>query len=195
MRTEYYFSLYQNPHIRLRWFLPMIKKAVELGVGARVATMEPLPLNGIDYTLLFSAEASTDERGRIYLYLDWEDEEETYTQKIRILKEESHLIPGSYVYFFLCPHGYKSKKLFYIANEWRSRRAFRHRYGKQNRSHLQRETDNFSQDEPYKPYGKEYYRGKLTPYGRRCLKYERNQESGLVRIFRLVDKIQNNLKK
>ena len=172
----YYTILHQNPQLRLNWFLPMIKKAVE--TGEWVTTKEPLPINGLDYTLYLTPVAKTDGR-RITLSLNWEDDGENYTQDVTIRRERSNLKFGYYVYYFLCPYGYKSRKLFYILKEWRSRRSFRHGYSCQRLSHHQRETSYLSQEEPYKLWGKPYYRDRLTPYGRRCQKYENKQEAGL----------------
>lgn len=187
MRTQYYYSLHQNPLIRLCWFLPLIKRAVATGVG--VTTKEPIPLNGLDYTLYFTPEVKTGADGLITLSLRWEDEGESYTQHIPIIQEESNLVSGAYVYYFLCPFGYKSKKLFYIANKFRSSRAFRHRYYTQKKSRHQRETGYLSQDEPYRRYGKMYYRDKVTPYGKRCIRYEDRQERGLEALSGFLDKL------
>lgn len=171
MRKEYYTNLHSNPSISLRWFIPLIRRVVE--TGEAVTTKKPIPLNGLDYTLYFTPVIMSRE-GAINLILKWEDEGETYRQSITILKEDSNLIPGSSVYYFVCPFGYKSRKLFYIANRWRSRRSFSHSYSSQNQSHHQRTFNHLA--EPYRRYGKGEYRGKLTPYGKRCLRYEQKEE-------------------
>ena len=186
MRTEYYRNLHSNPSIRLNWFLPLIKRAIE--TGKEITTKELLSIKGLDYTITFSPVVSIDIDGLITLTIEWRDEGQLYRQKIPILQENSNLISGAFVYYFLCPYGYKSRKLFYIANRWSSRRSFRHSYNSQNRSHLQR-TFNHS-PEPYRRNGKEYYRGKLTPYGRRCLRFtekeDRTDEAFLERAAKML---------
>lgn len=172
MRKKYYRNLHSNPSIRLNWFVPLIKRVIE--TGKEVTTKEPLSLKGLDYTITFFPVVAIDIDGLITLTIEWRDEGQLYKQRIPILQEESNLISGSFVYYFLCPYGYKSRQLFYIANRWRSRRSFRHSYNSQNQSHHQR-TFNHS-PEPYRRYGKEYYRGELTPYGRRCLRFEEKEE-------------------
>lgn len=172
MRKEYYTNLHSNPSINLRWFTQLIRRVAE--TGKAVTTREPVPLNGLDYTLYFTPVIIKRENGAINLILKWEDEGESYRQVIGILQERNNLIPNSFVYYFVCPFGYKSRKLFYIANRWRSRRSFRHSYSSQNQSRHQR-TFNHN-EEPYKRYGKIEYRGELTPYGKRCLRYDQKEQ-------------------
>jgi len=172
MRKEYYRNLHSNPSIRLNWFMPLIKRAIE--TGEEVTTKKPLPLKGLDYTITFFPVVAIGIDGRITLTIEWRDEGQLYKQRIPILQENSNLISGSFVYYFLCPYGYKSRQLFYIANRWRSRRSFRHSYSNQNQSHLQRSFNH--SPEPYRRYGKERYRGELTPYGKRCLRFEEKEE-------------------
>jgi hypothetical protein len=167
----YYRDLHYNPSIQLRWFVPLIKAAIE--TGKEVTTKEPLSLDGLENTITLTPVVAIRD-GLITLTLEWRDEEQLYKQRVLILQEESNLKSGSFVYYFLCPYGYKSRQLFYINNGWRSRRSFRHSYSTQNQSHLQR---SFNQlPEPYRKYGKKRYRGELTPYGRRCLRFEMKEE-------------------
>lgn len=191
MRTEYYRNLHSNPSIRLNWFAPLIKRVIE--TGKKVKAKEPLPLKGLDYTITFIPVVDIDIDGLITLTMEWMDEGQLYKQRIPIIQEESNLISGSFVYYFLCPYGYKSRQLFYIANRWRSRRSFRHSYNNQNQSHLQR-TFNHS-PEPYRRYGKEYYRGELTPYGRRCLRFTEKEDRTEVAFLKRAAKILQRYKK
>lgn len=172
MRKEYYRNLHSNPSIRLSWFMPLIKRVIE--TGKEVTTKKPLSLKGLDYTITFFPIVAIDTDGLITLTIEWRDEGQLYKQLIPILQEESNLISGSFVYYFLCPYGYKSRQLFYIANRWRSRRSFRHSYSNQNQSHLQRSFNH--SPEPYRRYGKKRYRGELTPYGKRCIKFMEKEE-------------------
>ena len=174
MRTTYYSSLYNNPQIRLCWFLPLIRAAER--TGESYSLKEPVELCGLDYSLYLTPEIRIDEGRLLSLTLRWEDEGEQHSQTIPIVRRESNLIRGSYVYYFLCPFGYKAKKLFYIGSSFRSRRAFAHRYRQQTLSRQRREVARGSGEEPFRRYGKEYYRGRLTPYGKRCKRYEKNAE-------------------
>lgn len=170
MRTQYNLLLNANPSLRLRWFVPLIKAAEKWG---RVYQEKYIVLSvtdsgsGSSYTLSITAEVEVTDT--ILLTLRWKDEGAQQTQTIWILKEESHLISGSYVYFFFCD-GYKSKNLYYICSKWKSRRDFPHRYYDQIITRRRRQLR--PKESPYKDYGKEYYRGKITPYGKRCKKYD-----------------------
>ena len=167
MRKVYYTNIHRNPSICLRLFLPLIKRAVE--TRQRITTKESIPINGLDYTLYLTPVVNIFGDGIINLTLKWEDDGETYKQHITLIEEESNLVSGSIVYYFLSS-GFKCRKLFYIGGRWRDRRSFRHKYESQSKSHLQRTFNHLP--EPYRRYGKEYYRGKLTPYGKRCMRYE-----------------------
>ena len=188
MREYYYLEIYRNPYIRLRWLMPMIKAAER--TGKAYGTTKPIELEGWGYTLNLFPEVwpGTEE---LTLILRWEDEGESHTQTVRILRRESNLISGSYVYYFRCPFGYKAKNLYYIHSGFRSRRAFPHRYRLQDMSKQRREIAMGSVEKPYRKYGKEYYRGKLTPYGRRCLRYERNAERSFMACYAVVKGIKN----
>lgn len=112
------------------------------------------------------------------LTLTWEDTEdgEKLSQEVKVVEEESNLIPGSHIYYFRSPgtSSQKCRKLYLIGSTWRDRRTFRHHYYCQNWSRYDR--DLTAREEPYRPRGKRTYRGKLTPYGKRCQKYEEREE-------------------
>ena len=172
----YYRYLHDNQRIDLYGFLPMIKRAVETGEG--VTTETEIPLYNRYGEDLYYRPIVTIEEGRIYLSLEWVDGGEERSQRIEILKQESNLVSGSYLYYFLCPFGYRCKQLYYIGGEFRSRRSFKYYYPSQAKSKAQRERSVLSEDEPYRRYGKTHYKGKITPYGKRCKRYEERVEKG-----------------
>lgn len=187
MRTTYYSSLYHNPQIRLCWFMPLIRAAER--TGRAYGFKEPVELSGWDYSLYLTPEIRIDEDRLLSLTLRWEDEGEQHSQTIPIVRRESNLIRGSFVYYFLCPFGYKAKKLFYIGSSFRSRRAFPHRYRQQTLSRQRREVARGNGEEPFRRYGKEYYRGKITPYGKRCKRFLENEERSLQAFYALAKMI------
>lgn len=90
-------------------------------------------------------------------------------QKIGVIEEDSNLRNGSKVYYFSC-RGYKCRTLYSDGTGFYPRAAFRHIYGKQKQSHKEREIAYMA--EPFRAYGKETYRGRLTPYGKRLQRYK-----------------------
>ena len=46
-------------------------------------------------------------------------------------------------------------------------------------------------EEPYRKHGKEYYRGKLTPYGKRCIRYEVREQSIFGELEKFLERLQN----
>lgn len=203
-RTQYYTDLHRNAELKLCWFAPLLRLAAKSGkaVRARPTTEQPVRASGYDYTLTFTKiELTPDpdpDAWLYYLLLEWEDEGEAYRQRITIQAEESNLIKGSEVYYFLCASGNKSRTLFYIGNVWKDRRSFRHRYGYQTRSRQQRELNLFHQTHgeqpPYKRNGKEYYRGKLTPYGKRLQRWYEKEERGFKALQNFVGGLRNKFK-
>lgn len=199
-RTQYYTDLHRNAELKLCWFAPLLRLAAKSGkaVRARPTTEQPVRVSGYDYTLSFTKiELTPDADPDVWLYyllLEWEDEGEAYRQRITIQAEESNLIKGSEVYYFLCASGNKSRTLFYIGNVWKDRRSFRHRYGSQTRSRQQRELDLWHREEPTRCNGKEYYRGKLTPYGKRLQRWNEQQERGSEALLKFIGAAKNKFK-
>lgn len=94
-------------------------------------------------------------------------------QMVEIIEEDSNLRNGSKVYYFKCRR-YKCRTLYSDGTGFYPRQTFRHTYQRQRLSHRDRVIS--PTKEPYKAYGKETYRGKLTPYGKRLRRYEEREE-------------------
>ena len=100
----------------------------------------------------------------------------TMQYDVTIIERTANLGKGV-VRFFLCPITHKPcRKLYLYGDRFVSRRAMRGAmYRSQVKSKLDRvmpsgwASDDFI---PYKRYGKMYYRGRLTPYGKRIERYE-----------------------
>ena len=104
------------------------------------------------------------------------NQEKQMSYNVTIIERAANLGKGV-VRFFLCPITHKPcRKLYLYGDRFISRRAMRGAmYRSQVKSKLDRVmpsgwgTDDFI---PYKRYGKMYYRGRLTPYGKRIKRYE-----------------------
>lgn len=156
---RYYATLEGNPSITLADFSKYIRRAAEEGIRSSVR----LSLDGMTFGIHF---------GECGFSFEWTEGGVLHQQHIEVRKERSNLIPGSFVYYFICPScELKCRKLYFVGVGFLSRRAIDTHYYSQNRSHYQRTV--YAREEPYRPYGKREYRGVLTPYGLKCLKYER----------------------
>ena len=183
----YYTDIKNNAQIEVKTFLPLIEAVKN---GGRAKAVKPLVVGGVLYSLeLEPIVAEMDEEGKITLTLFWEDDGEKHSQEIGIIREESHLVSGSYVYYFSYSR-YKSKKLFYIGNGFKSREVFSHRYAVQRKSRRQRELYLLSKEQPYRRNGKEYYRDHITPYGKRCEKYEIAELKALNNLYKRLAKME-----
>ena len=172
----YYKQIGANPHFTMRNFAPLIRKGME--DGNTYHFKEPIELGGTLYSISFEAQ-------RMRLSIRWTDEEsgEEREQIVTILKERSNLpsLSGSYVYYFVCPRtGNKARVLYRIGSHFWSRRAFKAVYPLQMESKHNRAIS--YREDPYRKNGKEYYRGKLTPYGKRCIRYEQHERQQLQAI-------------
>jgi hypothetical protein len=145
-----------------------------------------IELAGVTYHI--KAEA-TEYAEIASLLFEWENDGRKHRQRILIVYEPSNL-GISAVPYFLCPVTYhKCRKLYTDGNVIVSRFAFSHTYSQRNKSHKWRELDkylNYLEKEPTKKNGKTEYRGKLTPYGKRIVKYYENmpKEEELPSLFK-----------
>lgn len=104
--------------------------------------------------------------------------------KVKFQTEESNLGRGS-VRYFLCPYtGHKCRTLYLDGYAVASRYAFPHTYSYQNHSRRERLLDNFfmtesGKNDPHRKGGKCMYRGKLTRYGKRLLRYDDKTARGI----------------
>lgn len=107
---------------------------------------------------------------------------------VRIVERRSNLGRGV-VRFFSCPVTHAlCRKLYLAGNVFMSRKAIRGGlYQAQAKSKLQRLMPiGFLREDfiPYKRYGKPFYRGRLTPYGKRILRYTARDDIAMEAWFR-----------
>lgn len=172
MEMRYYATLEGNPSVTLADFSKYIRTAVETGMDVAAK----LRLGGMVFKLHF---------GECGFSVEWTEGGVLHQQHIEVRKERSNLIPGSFVYYFICPScGLRCRKLYFVGVGFLSRRAIDTHYYSQNRSHYQRTV--YAREEPYRPYGKRRYRGALTPYGLKCLKYERWENRSMLSFFQSI---------
>lgn len=164
----YYKQIQANPHFRLCNFAPLIKRAVE--EGKEMCYTKPLELGGVGYKISFDPTKMT-------LTIGWTEDGEKSERKVQVIKEKSNLpsLSGSYVYYFLCPlTGSRARVIYRVGSYFACRRAIKAYYPLQMESRHSR-TIHY-REEPYRKNGKEYYRGKITPYGRRLQRYYEHEE-------------------
>lgn len=188
MRATYYRHINSNPHFRMREdFLSLIKYGITEDEDCKYS--EPLKLGGIEYTVSFSPLL-------MRLELAWTEDGEQFSRDIYVKREQSNLpsCRESSVYYLLCPlTGRKCRKIYRIGSYFCSRKAFRHVYPQQMESRLYRDIS--YRDEPFKRYGKEYYKGKLTPYGKRVSKYLEYEERWIEKAEALSERMVNKKSK
>lgn len=172
MSLMYYSTLENNPAVTMKDFSKYIRRAAEDGIRNTVR----LTIDGMVFELHF---------GECGFSVEWIEEGVLHQQHIEVRKEKSNLIPGTFVYYFICPLcNLKCRKLYFVGEGFLSRRAIDAHYSSQNRSHYQRTI--YAREEPYRPYGKKEYRGRLTPYGLRCMKYECWEELSGLRLLQTL---------
>lgn len=177
MELTYYKNLKSNPHISIKVLSPLIKRGVR---EQKAYIASGLYIGELSYSFAFDPSTMA-------LTIEWREENDTYKRKIRIESERSNLpsLRDSLVYFFICPQtGHKSRILYKVGSFFWCRRAFRAVYPQQMESRRNRAIS--YRDEPYRKYGKKYYRGKLTPYGVRCQRYELRELNVLRQIKELL---------
>ena len=184
----YFKNIENNAFIEIKTIVPLIKSARK---DHKATTGKPITAVGYSYILLLEPTMEINEQGEITVTLKWEDEKEQKSQTITIKQEESNLIPGSYIYYFLS-NSHKCRKLFYINQEFKSRKEFKHQYKLQGKNRERQKEIAFSKS-PYRRYGKEHYKGKLTPYGKRCQKNKLARTECLMKLFEDISETENSL--
>lgn len=116
------------------------------------------------------------------LAIGWEEGGKEYTQWIPIVARPSNLIKGSEVLYFNC-NGYLCRTLYTDGRGFHSRREFKHHYKTQSLSRKERLL--YTMPNPTRKYGKKVYRGKLTPYGKRCERFSTQDDSWIRKYLAL----------
>lgn len=105
-------------------------------------------------------------------------------KRVQLIEAESNLGKGKVLYF-LCPRtGKRCRTLYSDGEVVLSRYAFKHTYSRRRLSHIDREI--IPTADPYRSRGKMHYRGKLTPYGKRVLKWDKKQEEGMEKYLDMI---------
>lgn len=130
-------------------------------------------------------------RGEVQLFFEWIPEEEmicfhySYSKRFRKLrvvvrKSDTNLGIGV-MYWFVCPITNRlCHKLYFVGGLLISRFAMKKaRYPSQYLTTIDKvyHRNKIYEEPPYKRYGKPYYRGKLTPYGKRLIRYNERLEA------------------
>ena len=184
----YYIDIENNAHVEIKTIVPLIKTAIKEGTST---TKEPIKATGYSYTLQLQPTISIDKHGDITLTLEWEDDKEQLSQTISIKQEESHLIPGAQIYYFESD-SHKCRKIYYIKKKFRSNKEFKHRYKIQGKNRELKKEIAISKN-PHKRYGKKRYKNKLTPYGRKCVKYKQARIEYIIHCFEDVSEVEKSI--
>ena len=171
----YYIDIENNAHIEIRTIVPLIKTAIKEGTST---TKEPIKATGYSYTLQLQPTISIDKQGDITLTLEWEDDKEQLSQTISIKQEESFLKEDEPLYSF-------------IKKKFRSNKEFKHRYKIQGKNRELKKEIAISKN-PHKRYGKKRYKNKLTPYGRKCLKYKLARIEYFMKLFEEISEMEKS---
>lgn len=188
MNGEYYYTnIKANPHFTLKDVSPLLKFALQRQEA--YSLKDGMEIGDITYSVGFNPLEWA-------FTLKWEEEGRRYEQNIYVVGEPSNIrsLSGTFVYYFLCPRtGVKCRTLYKIGGRgFYSRKALpKALYPIQKESKALRYIRH-GYDEPYRRHGKEYYRGKLTPYGKKCQRYEvaveRSEEDLITWTSKLVKK-------
>lgn len=187
--ARYYTQLNANPHFSLRLVSTLIKRATREGIAYE--TENAFILDGIRYGASFEPQKGA-------LTLRWTEEGRQHIQTIGIVGKPCniHSLSGAYVYYFVCPLTNTKCRVLYktIGDGFCGRKALpKALYPLQMNSHRTRYI-NYPPDgqQPYRRNGKTHYRGRLTPYGKRCQRHEqavnRQEEAFALETSRLLSK-------
>lgn len=160
--------------------LPPLQDEYDYYPRYNITLQGTVTLKGTEYAI--TAETITNiPEGNFYTFeicsflFEWESYDgEKWQQRVLIQTLESNLdLPP--VRYFLCPYTMrKCRKLYVYGNTIASRYALPYTYRKQNRSKYWRDFEKIlnvmDSEDLVRDYGKETYRGKPTPYGKKLMK-------------------------
>lgn len=154
--------------IRSSFFSPLFTRVQAEGTPYSFRSEIKTPYFGnLSFTFAYDGEK---------LLAKWADREgRKRAQTIPVVWRESNLRTGSRVPYFLLGC-YQCRTLYSDGTGLYSRHQFKHFYYRQHLSRKSRELFRTGNGDPHRKNGKEYYRGKITPYGRRLQRYEENRK-------------------
>lgn len=157
-------------------------------------TLKPMSLVGCDYTLEVEPKLRMDSDGKMYLDLSWKDKDEERSQTIEISKDVK-MVKGiskkeGHIYYFKQSEDLKSRMVFYHEGKFQNRKEFKHTYKIKSQSKLDRDMARVRKGNPKKKKGQRFRRGKLTDYGKRCVRYEIAQLEILQKMYGELTKAQ-----
>lgn len=172
-----------------------------LGLFPRLApnsslTLKPMDLVGENITLKIEPALKMDSEGKITLELKWRDKDKDYSQTIEIEEEKRFMkscMNGGVsftCYYFKQADGLRGREVYYYDGEFKNRRAFKSTYKIKSQSKTSRRVARVKKGSPEKKYGKRFCKGKLTDYGRRCVRYEIAQLEILKAMYGEITKAQ-----
>lgn len=155
-------------------------------------TLKPMKLIGCDYTLEVEPKLRMDSDGEIYLDLSWKDKDEERSQTIRIsygirnLQYKKNLK----IYYFQQSEELRSKIVYYYEGKFQNRKEFKCYYNADGKSALKLRLARLQKGNPKKRYGQRFRYGKLTDYGKRCVRYEIAQLEVMKALYGELTKVQ-----
>lgn len=162
--------------LRLSDLLPYINQGLRDGKPYLIT----LKVNSFTFGVIrFYVSFVPDSNDLVFV---WDTEERRHRQVITMAWRDSNLGNGSKVPYLVCG-GCLCRTLYSDCKGLYSRRQFAHHYHQQSMGRMSRMTAR--PDDPSRKYGKETYKGKLTPYGRRVLKYEEKFEASMMALMDL----------
>lgn len=170
----------------MRDISPILKAALK--ERKSIVVDDAITLDGIHYSIGFDPQHDN-------FTFRWEEDGEQRSQSIRVVAKQCNLLMRARLYYFVCP--ITSARCIYlykaIGGGFFSIKAMPNaRYPMQMLSPKQRRLHSPPEEEaPYKHYGKRIYRLKLTPYGRKCKRYEQAQERAEHNLEQLLNFYQN----
>lgn len=163
---KYYKIVEYNACIKIADFLAKIyelKPEMEL-------KLEKMKVKGRGYSLELNPTLKMDSDENITLTLVWNDNIEL-KQTIQIEKMKGAKDNRSTMYFFKRKDN-RHRKLYYIENCFKSKSEFKGYSYLVCKSKMEKIKLILAKGNPERKGGKRWHQGKLTPYGKQCVRYE-----------------------
>jgi hypothetical protein len=168
--------------LNIKQFVPLLK---QLSPNSNLK-LKPITLKGKDYSVTLNLTLSSDNDNNPALHLSWSYNDKEYSQVIPIIRNTiTNPLTTVHRFYFKTYGKQKQDKqaryLYHYEGEFKHTDLFSHRIN--NTKDIPHKMMRLKKGNPEHRCGKRFHNGKLTTYGRRCLRYELAQLEVLQKMY------------
>lgn len=132
-----------------------------------------MTLSGKNIILNIQPSLISDNNGNVTLHLSWNDNNSEHKQDIEILKDVHAYIGGRMAeYYFFKTGELKCRNMYYHEGAFKNQHDFPSMNKCRTNNRMKAKMERIRRGNPERKGGHRFCKGELTPYGKRCVRYE-----------------------